>query len=226
MTAEMAARSRPSRCAGRQPGKGQQDGHRRPGRVPVRGNRPHGQVPMVQVDRQHRVRPQLIQAPRGRGRGLPRCVHIPPAPHRVTADVITDRPGGRLGGDLAAPVAEPDRGRQPVAAARPVRQMRRAGRAAVSPASLRRGSSGSSRCPTPCPSPRRRSGTGVLPSHCARHCAWVSPAAARFPRLRSSAFPPRTTGTGPAPIRRCTPASLARSTWSRTVFACRSAPVA
>ncbi len=79
---------------------------------------------MVQVDRQHRVLPQPVQRRRGRGRGRPRRVDVPPAACRVVADVVADRAAARLGGDLITPVGEPDRGRQPVPAVRPVRQMR------------------------------------------------------------------------------------------------------
>jgi hypothetical protein len=78
---------------------------------------------VVQVDRKHRVLPQPVQRCCGCGRGLPRRVDVPPATCRVVADVVAHRAVGRLGGDLIAPVGEPDRGRQPVAAVRPVRQV-------------------------------------------------------------------------------------------------------
>jgi hypothetical protein len=63
-------------------------------------------------------------------------------------------------------------------------------------------------------------------SHWPRHCAWVNPAAARLPRLRSSALPPRTTGTAPASSCRSTRASRALSNCRRMALACRSAGVA
>jgi hypothetical protein len=63
-------------------------------------------------------------------------------------------------------------------------------------------------------------------SHCRRHRASVRPAAARLPRLRSRAFPPRTTDTAPVSSCRCTRPSRASSACSRTALACRSAGVA
>jgi hypothetical protein len=63
-------------------------------------------------------------------------------------------------------------------------------------------------------------------SHCARHCAPVSPAAARLARLRSSARPPRTTGTVPASSCRSTRARRAFNAWRRSTLPCRSDGVA
>src|SRR5207247_112238 len=74
-------------------------------------------VAVVDVDGHGRVLPQLLQGRGGDGRDLPRSVDVPAATRRVVADVVTDRAGGRLGGDLVSAVGKPDRAGQPVAAA-------------------------------------------------------------------------------------------------------------
>ena len=194
---------------GRQPGQVQADGGRGAEDVAVRRDDGGGEVAVVDVDRHHRACPQLVQGRRGGRGGLPGRVEVPAAAGRVVADVVADRAAGRLGGDLIAAVGEPDRARQPVAAVRPVRQMgQRGGQLDLQPALI---GVPADRLvpPAPCPPPRRRSGTaGPIPT-AARHWSWVSPAAARLFRLRSSAFPPRTTDTVPASSCRSTRASRA-----------------
>ena len=112
--------------------------NRRPGRVPVRGHHPPGQVPVIQVHGQDRRLPQARKRGSRRRRGAPARVEVPPAPHRVIADIVTDRTSGRLRSDLTAPVAELHGARQPVPAARPVRQPgQRGGQPDLQPALLR-----------------------------------------------------------------------------------------
>ena len=130
MRALTAARSRPSRVVGGQPGQLQRDRDRGAQHVAVRRDDRDGQVGGVDVDRHHRVSPQFLQRRRrGRG-GLPAGVQVPAPGCRVTADVVPDRPGGGLRGDLVPPVGEGDRARQPVPPVRPVRQVRQRQRGA------------------------------------------------------------------------------------------------
>ncbi len=79
---------------------------------------------MVDVDGHDRVLPQLIQRHCGGGGGLPGRVSVPAVACRVVADVVADGAGGRLSGGFVPAVGEPDRAGQPVAAVRPVRQVR------------------------------------------------------------------------------------------------------
>ena len=123
----MAARSRPSRVAPGSPARssgmvagGAED-------VAVGGGNHDGQVPGVDVDRYHGTCPELVQRRCRGGRGLPGRVEVPAARCRVAADVVTDRARRGLGGDLVPPVGELHRARQPVAAVRPVRQLRERG---------------------------------------------------------------------------------------------------
>ena len=133
----------------------------------------------------------------------PRC--------RVVADVVADRAGGRLGGDLVAPVGEPHRARQPVPAVRPVRQVRqRGGQLDLQPALAgvpadRLVPPGLVLLPV---GGQEQPGRFPLPPA-------TGPRSARrrrgSPRLRSRAFPPRTTDTAPAASRRSARASRACS---------------
>ena len=179
------------------PGEGEGDGGRDAEDVAVGRDGGGREVAVVDVDRHDRVLAQLVQGRGGCRGGLPSRVDVPAITRRVVADVIADRAVGRLGGDLVTPVGERDGSRQPVPAVRPVRQVReRGGQLDLQPA-LIGVASGSSRSPTPCPSPRQRSGTaGPIPTAAATGPR-SGPAAARLPRLRSRAFPPRTTDTAP-----------------------------
>jgi hypothetical protein len=104
-------------------GKLQRDGERRPCDVAVRGDRGDREVPGVQVHRHDGSRCQVAQGRHGPRRGPPRRVGVPAPPHRVVGDVVAHSPGGGLGGDLVAPVLEPDLAGQPVAAVPPVREV-------------------------------------------------------------------------------------------------------
>jgi hypothetical protein len=95
-----AARSRPSRVAAGNPASSSGDRERAADQVAVRREDRDAEVPGVDVDRYHRVRPQLRQR-RGRARGgLPTRVQVPAPGRRIMADVVPDGAGGRLGGDL------------------------------------------------------------------------------------------------------------------------------
>ena len=124
---------------GGQPGQVQRHRERHAHDVPVRRHDRDREVPGVDVDRQHRIRPQLTQS-RGRAgsSALPRRVEVPAPGFGVDRDVIADGTGGGLGGDLIAPVGELHRARQPVAAVRPVPQMgERGGKLDLQPALVR-----------------------------------------------------------------------------------------
>jgi hypothetical protein len=87
-----------------------------------------GKVPGVHVDRDHGGRPQLVHRREPAGGGLPGGIQVPPVFDGVVADrVLHCRAGRGAGGDLVAPVGEPDRARQPVAGVRPVREVRERG---------------------------------------------------------------------------------------------------
>ena len=214
----VALRSRQSRQHHR-------DRHRRPGRVPVRGHHPPGQMPVVQVDRQHRGLAQVRQRGGRHRTGAPGRVEVPALPCRIIGDVVADRAGCGLRGDIIAPVSEGNRARQPVPAVRPVRQV-----------SQRSGQFSSSQPWSGCqrivsfPSALSFSPSAVKnsrdASHRSRHPVPVIAASARRPRVRSSALPPRTTDTLPAASRRSAAARRACSTCSRTALPCRSAAVA
>jgi hypothetical protein len=113
------------------------------------------------VDSQGRGLPQLRRRGYRPGRTPPACGGVPAGLGRVEPQVVTDRAACRLRRPLVPPIA--DRARQPVAAVRPIGQMRQ-----------RAGSFGSSHCwsgwtpmvllPTTCRPRRRRSGTGVRPA--------------------------------------------------------------
>ena len=95
--------------AGRQPGQIQPDSDRRSDRVSVRADDPPGEMILVDVDRQHRPGPQIIESCAGTGIALPGGVEIPAPLVRVEADVVPDSAGGGLGGDLVPAVSEGDR---------------------------------------------------------------------------------------------------------------------
>ena len=110
--------------AGRQPSQRERDRDRQAGRVAVRHDDPRCQVPVVQVDGQHGVPPQVLQSGGWLGRDAPRRVQVPASPRGIEGDVVADGAGGGLRGDLAAAVGERHRAGQPVTAVRPVRQVR------------------------------------------------------------------------------------------------------
>ena len=150
--------------------------------------------------------PEFLQRrDRVRG-GLPRPVEVPAPRSGVAADVVADRTGGGLGGDLIAPVGEPDRARQPVAAVRPVRQVRQRGGSSTSS----QPSSGLNlivSLPHAFPASPSAVRNSRAASHLARHCSSVSPAAARFaplaqqrpPHPRHRHRPPPPPGARPGP---------------------------
>ena len=135
---ETAARMRPSRVLAGSPARHEGDRDRGAGRVPGRGERPGGEVPGVHVDRDHRIRPELLQV-RGRsGCRLPARVQVPTPGDRVERDVVADRPGRGLRSDLITPVSEADRAGETVPAVRPVRQVpQRGGELDLQPALIR-----------------------------------------------------------------------------------------
>ena len=125
---------------GGQPGQVQRHRERHAHDVPVRRHDRDREVPGVDVDRQHRIRPQLIRRrDRAGSSALPRRVEVPAPGRRVDRDVIADGTGGGLGGDLIAPVGELHRARQPVPSEGTVRPGGRAGRGVSPPASARPG---------------------------------------------------------------------------------------
>jgi hypothetical protein len=77
----------------------------------------------VQVDRHHRLAAELLELDRRLREGLPGGVQIPAVLARVVGDVVADRAGASLGGDLLAPVGKPDLA-DPVSAVVGVGQMR------------------------------------------------------------------------------------------------------
>jgi hypothetical protein len=83
---------------------------------------------VIQVHRDDRRGPHLVQA-RGRTRrGLPGRVQIPAVLDRIVADVVADGAGRGLRRNLIPAIAESHRARQPVASVRPVAQARQRGR--------------------------------------------------------------------------------------------------
>ena len=147
---------------GGQPGQVQRHRERHAEDVPVGRDDGDGQVAGVEVDGHDRVRPQFAQR---RGRAGGRLPARPGTSGRTPgpADVVADGPGGGLGGDLVAPVGEPDRARQPVPAVRPVRQTgERGGELDLQPA-LVRVEPDCLVSPRACRPRRRRSGTGARP---------------------------------------------------------------
>ena len=124
----MAALSRPSRAVAGRPARSRPMVAGAPRMLPSGRDGGHGEVAVIDVDRHHRMLPQLIQGRRGRRGRLPRRVQVTAAGRRVMADVIADRAGGGLRSDLIAPVGEPHRTGQPVPAVRPVRETGERGR--------------------------------------------------------------------------------------------------
>ena len=110
----------PVPCARGQARQGQADGVGDASLVAVRGQYGHRQVTGVHVYRHDSALPGLRQRDGLDRRRLPRSVQVPAAPHGVVGDVITDSAARSLRGSITAPVAEPDRARQPVTPAGPV----------------------------------------------------------------------------------------------------------
>jgi hypothetical protein len=105
----------------------QRDGDRRALRVPVRRDDPRGDVAVVQVGREERRLPQVIQRRCRAGRRLPRPGQVPAAFGRIERDVVPDGTGrgawcsgARLPGLMLWPAPRPGRGRGP---ARPRRAL-------------------------------------------------------------------------------------------------------
>ena len=174
---------------GRQPGQVQADGGRGTQDVAVRRDDRSGEVAVIDVDSHHRARPQLVQGLRGARGGLPRGVDVPAASRRVVADVVADGAAGRLGGNLIAPVAERDWGRQPVAAVRPVRQTSERGRELDLQPARRPGCQRIVSFPhalAASPSAVRNSRAD---SHCSRHWASVRPARGQAAALAQQRLP-------------------------------------
>jgi hypothetical protein len=109
---------------GGQPGQVQRHRERGAGHVAVRGHDRDRQVPDIDVDRDNRMVPELLQRRDRAGGGLPARVDVPAAGRGAERDVVPDGAGGGLGGDLVTPVGELHAARQAVPAVRPVRQPR------------------------------------------------------------------------------------------------------
>ncbi len=181
---------------GGQPGQVQRHRERDAEHVPVRRDDGDGEVAGVDVDRHHRVRAAV---PPATGRGRAATFHDPSRYQRPEAgsqrDVVADRAGGGLGGDLVAPVGELDRARQPVPAVGPVRQVReRGGELDFQPA-LVGVATGSSRCPRPCPASPSAVRNRRAASHWPPPLVLGQPGGGQVPRLRSRPRPPRVTDT-------------------------------
>ncbi len=125
---------------GWQPGQFQRDSERRAQEVPVRGG--DGDREDCPAFTSTAITGEARSASRdrpSRAGVLPRRVDdVPAAPYRVAGDVVAYGPGGGLGGNLVAPVLEPDLAGQPVAAVRAVGEVReRGGKPDLEPALVR-----------------------------------------------------------------------------------------
>jgi hypothetical protein len=65
-------------------------------------------VAVVDVDGYHRVPLEFVHGRRGGRWDRPGGVDVPAPARQVVADVVADRAGGGLGGDLITPVRELD----------------------------------------------------------------------------------------------------------------------
>jgi hypothetical protein len=106
---------------GRKPRELDRQGEWRADRIPKRIDHPASEMAMIEVDREHRVRPELVQASESLFCGeAPAGVAIPPAAFGIEGEVVADSTRGCLRGDFIASVAELDRARESIAARGPI----------------------------------------------------------------------------------------------------------
>ena len=222
---EMAARSRPSRCEAGSPARTSGIVTGGPAGFPSGVTAHASRWPWFRSTARTGAWRRSSRAGAGAGRGAPGRVEVPAVPCRVVADVVADRAGGRLGGDLIAPVGELHRARQPVPAVRPVRQVRqRGGQLHLQPALVR--------VPPDRLVPPRlvllpvggQEQPGRFPL--APPLRLGQPRGGKVAALAQQGPPAPHHGHGPASSRRSTAARRALSTCRRTALPCRSAGVA